>query len=180
MSAPEVEWVLGQLTSVVDSVGTDYDRENGDPVEVRRVDRDESRVYEGGQTVDMSTPIRDREGKLKQAAYVGATLADVNSEPIGTEYDHGREAVVGLRLEGLHHSTFGPVDPDGAAGVPWAELKRRARTALLTQRTWPGVGRADVTYTDLRLTNEAPQSAQYSDYYRWDVDVLFNGYEDLS
>ncbi|PSP80168.1 hypothetical protein BRC81_02970 [Halobacteriales archaeon QS_1_68_20] len=179
MSAPEVEWVLDQLGSVVDSVATDYTLQNGDSVELKRVDRDESRVYEGSQTLDMSTPIRDREGELQDAAYVGARLADVASDPVGTEYDHAREAVVGLRLEGLHHGKYGHVDPDGDEGVPWEELKQRVRNALLAQRTWPNAGRTDVSYTDLRLTNEAPQSAQYGDYYRWDVDVLFNGFEDI-
>lgn len=167
----EVDWVLSQFASVVTSVGKDYTLQNGDAVTLKRINRDESEILEGN--------IRDRKGELRQAAYVGATFADRAPTPIGTEYDHRVEAVVGVRIEGLHHSEFGHVDPDGTNGIPFDELVRRLRDALLAERTFPNVGSPDATYTDLQITNEAPQSSDYQDYYRHDFDVLFRGYEDL-
>jgi hypothetical protein len=161
MSAPEVDWVLSQLGSVVGSTTTP----------LKRVDRDESTILDGD--------VRTRAGELKDANFVGATLADVANTPIGTEYDHDREAVVGVRIEGMHYSEWGHVDPDGAGGISWEELVSRIRDALLAERTFPDAGAADVSYTDLRITNEAPQSDNYADYYRRDFDVVFNGYEDL-
>ncbi|MFC4549381.1 MULTISPECIES: hypothetical protein [Halorussus] len=164
MSAPEVEWVLTQLGSVVGSLTTP----------LKRVDRDESKILDGS--------IRSRTAELEKANYVGATLSDVTSQPIGTEYDHSREAVVGVRIEGLTHREFGYVDPNGSSGIPFDNdggLVSRVRDALLVERTYPNAGGANVTYTDLRITNEAPQSSNYADYYRTDFDVVFNGYEDL-
>jgi len=175
MSNPEVDWVLAQLASVVTDVGNNYTARNGDPVTVKRVDRDESDVLEDG--------VRDLENELQQGCYLGATLADVVSDPIGTEYDHAREAVVGLRVVGLHNSEWGHVDEDGTDGVPWRNgsdgLVDRVRTALLSERTWPDAGGANVSYTDLQFTNESPQSSNYQDFYRWDVDVVFDGFETL-
>jgi len=79
----------------------------------------------------------------------------------------------------LATSDVGHVDPDGAAGAPWSSLVATIRRALARKRTFPSVGRPDVDYLDLRFTNPAPRSADWGDYYRYDVDVLFRGYEDL-
>ena len=160
MSA-EVDWVLAQFGSVVGSI----------TVPLRRVDRDESKVLEGD--------IRTREGELKKANYVGATLAGRTPTPIGTEYDHAVETVVGVRVEGLHADEWGKIDPSGQEGIDFTELVGRCRNALLAERVFPNVTGADATYHTLRITNEAPQSANYRDYYRYDFDVVFRGYEDL-
>lgn len=165
MSSPEVDWTLSQFSSVVTSIDTDFG------ATVKRVDRDESNVLEDN--------LRQLSNELKEACYIGATLADVSNTPIGTEYDHDRQVVVGLRMVGLHSSEYGHVDPDGVEGVPWEELVARVRTSLLNQREWPNAGASNVTYTDLQLTNEAPGSSAYADYYRYDLDVVFNGFEDL-
>jgi hypothetical protein len=157
----EVDWVLSQLDSAVDAVGA--------PLE--RVNRDESQLLDGD--------IRSRTGELRESNFVGATLADVSNDPIGTEFDYDREAVVGIRIEGLHESEFGHVDPDGGDGVPWDTLVQAIRSALLSTRTFPDAGRDGVSYTDLRTANDAPQSDDYADYYRRDFDVLFLGYEEL-
>lgn len=164
MSAPEVDWVLSQLGSVVGSLTTP----------LRRVDRDESRILDGD--------IRKRTAELEKANYVGASLADVSSTPIGTEFDHDREAVVGVRIEGLHHSQWGHVDPSGSDGIPFGDdggLVDRIREALLAERTYPSAGGSGVTYTHLEIANEAPQSSDYEDYYFHSLDVVFHGYEDL-
>jgi len=162
MSA-EVDWVLDQLQSVVDTSAAP----------LKRVNRDESRILEGD--------IKSRKGELKTANFVGATLADVANQPIGTEYDHDREAVVGVRIEGMsgRDGEWGHIDPDGNEGVPFATLVQDIRSALLSTRTFPDAGRDNVSYTDLQITNEAPQSSNYSDYYRHDFDVVFNGFEEL-
>jgi hypothetical protein len=164
VSSPEVDWTLTQLGSVVGSLTTP----------LKRVDRDESHVLDGD--------IRSRKEDLQKANYVGSTLADVSSVPVGTEYDHRREAVVGVRIEGLHHSEWGHVDPAGSNGIPFDNdggLVDKIRDALLAERTYPAAGGQGVTYTDLRITNESPQSSTYGDYYRHDFDVLFTGYETL-
>ncbi|MEA5387123.1 hypothetical protein VB779_08680 [Haloarculaceae archaeon H-GB11] len=157
----EVEWVLDELSSVVAAVS--------EPLV--RVNRDTSELLEDSA--------RSMTGDLTDANFVGATLADVSSTPIGTEYDHRREAVVGVRIEGLHHSEWGHIDPDGVEGIAFDSLVNQIRDALLAQRTFPDAGGTDVSYTDLRIENEAPQSANYSDYFRHDLDVRFVGYENL-
>ena len=165
MSAPEVEWTLAQLGSVVGSLTTP----------LKRVDRDESRILEGD--------IRKRTAELEKANYVGAALADRTPTPIGTEYDHALETVVGVRIEGLHHSEWGHVDSDGVEGIPFGDdggLVDRIRDAILAKRRYPDAGRTNVTYTNLTVTNEASQSSNYADYYRYDFDVVFDGFEDLS
>lgn len=164
MSSPEVTWTLTQLGSVVGAITTP----------LKRIDRDNSEFFEGG--------IRNRTAELRKANYVGASLADVSSTPIGTEYDHDREAVVGVRIEGLHHSEYGYVDPSGSDGIAFSSdggLVDRIRDALLVERQYPAAGGADVTYTDLQIANEAPQSSDYSDYFRHDFDILLSGYETL-
>lgn len=164
MSSPEVDWTLAQLGSVVGSL----------TVPLRRVDRDESELLEGD--------ISKRTADLTDANYVGASLADVSNEPVGTEYDHDREVVVGVRIEGLTHREYGYVDPSGSAGVPFdadGGLVDRIRDAILVERHYPAAGKSGVTYTDLQITNEAPQSSDYQDYYRYDFDLVLNGYEDL-
>lgn len=171
MSSPEVDWVLDQWTSVVTWAANNYTLSNGDPVQLERVDRDDSQLLEGG--------IRSRTGELQEAVYAGATLADVANSPIGTEFDFDREAVVGVRIEGLHHSEFGHVDPDGANGVPWSDLVAQLRDAILSERVRPGGEPSGVEYHHLTIANEAPQSSNWADYYRHDFDVVFQGYEEL-
>ena len=161
----EVDWVLTQFGSVVGSL----------TAPLKRVDRDESEILEGN--------IRKRKGDLKDANFVGATFADRVPTPIGTEYDHAVEAVVGVRIEGLHHSEWGHVDPDGVEGIPFGDdggLVDRIRDAILVERRYPDAGGTNVTYTNLTVTNEASQSSNYADYYRYDFDVVFDGFEDLS
>lgn len=171
MTAPEVQWVLDRIDEYygygVLPYGTDA---YGDPPPLQRVDRDNS------QDLD---DVRSVTEPLKDGNIVAATLANYDTSPIGTEYDHRVNAVVGLRIVGLHYSEWGHVDPAGEDGAPWAGLVQAVRRALLEKRTYPDVGRTDVTYTDLQLTNPSPLSHQYGDHYRYDVDVEFRGYEDL-
>jgi hypothetical protein len=183
MSSPEVDYVLDRLASVVSDVEANFSLASGDPVQVKRVDRDDGQLYDSDQSVNLSSPIRTRSAELRSAVLVGASLVDVSSQPIGTEYDHRREAVVSVRCEGLHVDEYGHVDPGGTDGVPFngvaGSFVQRVRDALLNDRTFPNAGRPDVEYTDLRFSDESPQSGRYADYFRWDGDVLLRGYEDL-
>jgi hypothetical protein len=170
MSA-EVDWVLDQLASVVDAQPADHP--------LKRVDRDDSQVYDGSDSVDMTTPLHKRTEALKKANFVGARLADRAPEPIGTEFNHSLETVVGLRVEGLHHREWGHVDPAGSDGVVFPSLVRDIRRTLLGAREFPDPGLSNTSYHTLVVTNEDPQSAEYGDFYRWEADVVFRGYEDL-
>ena len=166
MSNPAVEFVLEQLQSVVDAQPSGYP--------LKRVNRDESRILEGD--------IRDRTGELQEANFVGAAHVDHEASPIGTEYNLDVEDVVGVRIEGLHHTEWGHIDPDGTDGVAFdgdPGLVQDIKTALYDVRTFPDAGRSSVEFTDLRLVNHAPQSHLWSDYFRYDCDVVFRGVEEL-
>ena len=188
MTAPEVEWVLQTLQDNVFGYGEatygtvysdEYTLENGDPVALKFVDRDDAQVYGGDEPVEMSEPLPEREGELQSGAYLGASLANGSETPIGTEFDLDIEHVVGLRLEGLHESKYGHIDPSGANGIPFHELKQRVRSALYDQRKWPDAGDPNVSFTHLQLANEATASSDWRDYFRYDVDVVFDGFETL-
>ena len=170
----EVEWLLDQFESVVDA--------QPDAHPLYRVDRDQPLVYETGESLDMQTPLRERTGELKQANYVGVSHADTSSNPIGTEFDNEVERIVSVRVEGLHHSEWGHVDPDGEDGVVFDDdtgLVADLQTALQTEREWPDVSRSDTTYTHLLLQSYGARSVEYADYYRYDFEVLFDGFEEL-
>lgn len=166
MSAEEVDFVLAAIAD--NWPGPEADLSD---VPLERIDRDESTILEGS--------VRTHEADLQQSNYVGATLASRAASPIGTEYDHDLETVVGIRIEGLHHSQFGHVDPDGAEGVAWTALVHNIRDAILTERREPDAGRSGVSYTDLLVQDWSPDSASHGDYYREDFDVVFRGFEEL-
>jgi hypothetical protein len=160
MSAP-VDFTLNQLSALTDQLTT--------PLEL--VDRDNSRLFDSG--------IRERRGELQEANYVGATLASREPTPIGTEYDHQLDTVVGVRIEGLHHDEFGYVDPDENNGIPFDDLVDDVRRQLLAARRFPDAGRANVSFTDLTITNESPAMSDWADYFRYDLDVIYSGFETL-
>ena len=169
MSSPLVEWTLAQFQSVVDA----------QPAEspLKRIDRDDSKLLEGD--------IRKRQAELRKANYVGVQYVDHEEEAEGPEYNLRVEDVVGVRIEGLtaEGGEWGHIDPDGVDGVPFDGddgLVQQLKSALYDARTFPDAGRTGVDYTHLELTNHAPQSHLWSDYYRYDFDVVFaEGYEDL-
>jgi len=182
---PSVEWVLDQCASVVADVESAYtlDVPNGTPaVDVRRVDRDTSRIWDGDGTLDMSGSVKQRTAELTKGVYIGARHADTSEEPIGTEYDLDKEVVVGVRLEGLSaNGEAGHVDPDGSAGVPWSGpdgLVRRVKTAIYAGREYPDAD-PDVGFTHLSLANETSQSHLHADYFRTSFDVVFDGFQTL-
>lgn len=186
MTAPEVEWTLERLATVATNVANNYtlsSERGGDDVELKRVDRDAAQVYDSDETIDMADPLPERKGALESGAYVGARTAAGSEDPVGTEYDLDVERVVGLRIEGMRAGKHGHVDPTGADGVPWRNgtdgLVDRVRSALYDQRAWPDAGGSNVAFTHLELANPSDVSANWRDYYRWDVDVVFHGFETL-
>jgi len=167
---PQVEWVLEQLASVADAQPADHP--------LHRVDRDNSEVYETGATIDMATPIRTRTQALKQANFVGATLASRERSPIGTEYDYDVSDVVRVRVEGLHYTEKGHIDSDGSGGVAFWTLVEDTQDAIDTNATFPSVPGYSGSYTHLLVTNDDPQLSGLAGFYAYSYDVELNGYED--
>jgi hypothetical protein len=160
----EVDWVLDQFGSVVGST----------TVPLQRIDRDDSRILE--------QDVRSLDAELTDANYVGVRHEDTTTSPIGTEYDLEREAVVSVRVTGLHASKYGWIDPDGDDGIPFGGadgLVQQLQDALWSERQFPDAGIQRVDYTHLELQNEANTSRQYGDFYRADWDVVFQGFEEL-
>jgi hypothetical protein len=182
MTAKPVEWVLDELGAVVDAVEANYTLANGDPVQLRRVDRDNSLLYDGGGTFDMSASMSEKHGDFKRANFVGATYADRSAEYIGTNPDLDTEEVVGVRIEGFSGG-FGHVDPLGNDGIPFNgtddALVQRIKDTLYDALKFPDAGRTPVSFTHLLITNEAPQSALWKSYHRYDMDISFSGFEEL-
>jgi len=174
MTAAPVEWVLDELGAVVNVQPADHP--------LRRVDRDNALLYDGGGTFDMSAAMREKTGKLKQANFVGATYASRSDEYIGTKPDLDLGETVGIRIEG-YSGSYGNVDPLGQDGVVFSgtdgSLVQQIIDTLYAGLKFPDAGRTPVAFTHLSLTNHAPQSDDWQDYHRYDVDVTFDGFEQL-
>ena len=167
----EVEWALEALDTVVSMQPSDHP--------LRRVDRDRARVYESGQSFDMTTPMRDRVEELKSANFVGVASETRDNEPLGTEYFHSTDAVLSMRLEGLIYGEFGHIDPAGTDGVVFDDLYDTVRAALLDHRTYPQDSAFRDAKLDLRVQNEDFQLKDYADFFRADFDLVFRGRESL-
>lgn len=167
----ELDWVLEQFASVATDVANQYTLESGDPVQLERVNRDESRILE--------QDVQSIRGDLEKAAFVGATHVDTVEEPMGSQYDLQREVVVGVRVTGLtSQGSYGHIDPDGQDGIPFTGdggLVQRCKDAVLAERKFPAAAPSDAAYTYLEFQNEANTSQQWADFYRWDADVVFHG-----
>jgi hypothetical protein len=174
MTAPEVQHTL-------DAIQSNYGTPLAD-IPLERVDRDNSDLLD-------DTPVHKRAADLKAMNYVGASLVDRATDVVGTEYDHRVETVVGVRVEGMHASEWGGIDPNAGTAdavdnidhpvVQWDALVETIRRAVLTERAWPSVGRANVGYKDLKIANETDASSDWADYYRYDFDAIYSGFETL-
>jgi len=174
------------VAEVFDLIQTNWGPGSFTDIPLERVDRDTSTLLDGN--------IRSRTQDLQQSNYVGASFADAERTPIGTSYDHKIEAVVGVRIEGLHVDYDGLINPEasmppGNVGgpVPWFEdttasevgLVKAIRDAITDGRTFPSTGQQDIAYLDILIRNENPTSADLGDYFRHDFDAVFRGFEDL-
>jgi len=174
MTATEVQYVLDELGAVVDAQPADHP--------LKRVDRDNSLVYDDGGAFDMTQAMDNLENDLQKANYVGARFADRESTYIGTNPNLDTESVVGIRIIG-YSGRYGHVDPLGNDGVVFqgidGALVEQCMDALRDGLQFPDAGRTDVAFTHLTITNESPVMAAWQDFYRYDFDVVFDGFEDL-
>lgn len=164
MTAPEVQVIL-------DAIDDHYGTLLAD-VPLERIDRDNA------DNIDTDTHGISEE--LTRTNIVSATLATADPTPIGTEFDHRIQAIVGVRIEGAHRSEFGHIDPEGIDGEPWDDLREGVRRAIMTEREYPDVpDRSDTNYTWIQELNSNDSSSEYANYYRFDADYAFHGYETL-
>lgn len=167
MLHPEVDFVLDCLSEVVDT----------SVAPLRRVDRDESVLYDGdGGVPDMRTPIKKRKGDLKKANYVAATFnGNADRTPLGVDGGDVVQPTVSVRIEGYTSRGYGWIDPENVDGVPWDTLVENVKQAIRDQQYDPDVEDYDVDAVRLYLENESDSSHLWSDYYLATFDVRFVG-----
>lgn len=184
MTVPEVQFVLDAIKEYAAEYAAQYGSvpygAGLSDVPLERVDRDNSEVLEG--------PLHQHSDSLEGMNKVGATLVDRSTSPVGTAYNHAIETVVGVRVEGAHVQEYGAIDPQNGTAdetareyptISWDVLTAAIRRAVLTERQFPQVQRDNTGYKDLFVANETDSSDNYADYYRYDFDVVFSGFEDL-
>lgn len=180
MTSPEVEFVLGAIKQ---NIGPALET-----VPLERIDRTNSlNLDKAGKVPAMSRPPHRRSEQLEAMNYVGAADVETSRTFAGPDPNYEIDRVVGLRLEGLHVSAGGAIDPFAgtadAETVPWpttqwTDLKDAITSALTSEIKFPDAGRTGTGYKDLTLVNEADTSRNYGDAYRLDVDVQFMGFEE--
>lgn len=174
MTHPAIDFVLSAIKD-------NWSAGSYSNIPLERVDRDNSDQLDGN--------VRSHTADLQADNYVGCSYAGRSQTPIGTEYDHELAVTVNVRIEGLHHTEHGKVDPTASLPpatandpVPFSgsnSLVGEIRAAILGDKAYPDTGVADIDYTNLVIDNETPLGFEYGDYYRHDFDVLFEGYETL-
>ena len=174
MTATVVEWVLDELGAVVDA--------QPDAHPLTRVDRDNALLYDGGGAFDMSASIRKRTDGFKKANYVGASYGAPDTSYIGTEPNLDLQEVVQLRIEG-YSGSYGHVDPTGQDGVVFHgtdnALVQQIKDTLRDALKFPDAGRTDVAFTHLEIANDTPALTDWEEHFRYDLDILFDGFETL-
>jgi hypothetical protein len=174
MTATPVNWVLDELGAVVDAQPDDHP--------LKRVDRDNALLYDGSGDFDMSGSVRSRTGELQTANFVGASYADRSESYVGTAPNLDLDEVVSLRIEGLHHSEWGHVDPAGDEGVVFhgtdTSLVQQVTDTLLDALAYPDAGRTSVAFTHLSIEH-FPDVSAYADHYDYRLDITFDGFEAL-
>ena len=172
MTSPEVQWVLDTLQPIVEDTaltwGSTSETVDG-TVPVRRVNRDESTIY------DLEA-VRSRKADLQASNLIGVSLQERPSQPAGTD-EHRAEAIVGVRVEGLHYSKFGHIDPEGVDGVAFETLTTAVRQTLSDAGQYPDVDRGNTGYQTALVENDTDRSSNYRDFYDYRLDVRFRGFE---
>ena len=167
----EVAYLLDDvLQSVVDAQPADHP--------LRRVDRDNSTVYETDATIDMQQPVSKRKEDLQRANYVGVASQSGTPTPAGPGQRYELQSVASVRLEGLTADEFGHIHGTVRNAVPFEALFREVFAAIQAEMSYPDVGRPGVTYRDLTVTNVDDAQSEYADFYRAEFDVQFRGYTD--
>jgi hypothetical protein len=111
-----------------------------------------------------------------------ASTPERQTEAIGTEYDHRVEDAVSVRIEAAHQDAADFPGDSIAAGVSdsvaFQAIVDEAKRTILTERTsFPSANGVD--YHTVLLEGEQNLAAEQKDYYRYDFDVVFRGYETL-
>jgi hypothetical protein len=143
---------------------------------------------DGDTSEDIADNLRTRTSELQDANYVEAQHTDRTDRPVGSEYDLHLDdpgLVVSVSVTGLHRTKHGCVDPDASlppatAGdpVPFYDLRKEIVRTIHAEKGFPDTS-SSIDYTDLQVINRAPLSYEYGDYYRYDFDVAFGGFEQL-
>jgi len=94
---------------------------------------------------------------------------------IGTEYDHRVEDGVNVRVEGAHIDEHGTI----AGSQEWQTVVAEAKRVTIGEEraSFPTVNGVD--YHTVLLGDENNRSPNYKDYYRYDFDIVFRGYDEL-
>jgi len=171
MTHPAVDFVL-------EKIKTQWPAGSFSDVPLQRID--------GDNNDNLSKAVYDATDELREANLVDAKYTDRQDSPIGTEYDLQVDGLtVACTVAGLHTRRKGHIDPDGAfpptnAGdaVPFYDLRRATIDALEAERGFPDTG-SNINYTDLIVTNRTPLSYEYGDFYQYEFDVVFGGFEQL-
>jgi hypothetical protein len=179
MTSPEVEFVLDTIKQNIGPALAD--------IPLERIDRTNSLNLDGGDALSMSRAPHRRSESLEAMTYVGAADVETSRTFVDPDPNYEVDRVVGVRLEGLHVSAGGAIDPYAGTAdsetVPWpttqwTDLKDAITSALTSEIKFPDAGRTGTGYKDLTLVNEADTSRNYGDAYRLDVDVQFMGFEE--
>jgi hypothetical protein len=167
----EVAFILEDvLGSVVD--------EQPDAHPLRRVDRDNSTVYETDADIDMQQPIQTRKERLQQANFVGVASESGTPTPAGPGTRYELQTVVSIRLEGLSAAKRGHIDCPSVDAVPFETLFNDVFDAVGGEMSYPDVGRPGTTYRDLIITNVDDAQSEHADFHRAEFDVQLRGYTD--
>ena len=168
---PEVDWLLDVLSTVASDQPADHP--------LYRVDRNTAQVYETGDSVDMSAPLKQRKSELQRANFVGIRRVSQANAAMGTEFDARTDQVFSLRLEGLHWLEGGHIDPEDENGVDFEALLGDIKDAIWDDRHHPDIAASDIAHYDLMVMNEDDQSADYRDFFRYEFDIVFRGKQAL-
>lgn len=172
MTHAATEWLLDELAPVVDAQPDAHD--------LLRIDRNNALLYDGSGTFDMNQAMSEKVENLRRGNYVGVRSVSRDGDPIGTEFDLDVDVVCSVRVEGMSHLERGHIDPTGQNAVSFAELYNAVRDRIWGLREWPDAGRSSaVNYTHLLVGNEANSSSEWADFYRYEFDVAFDGFEEL-
>lgn len=131
------------------------------------IDGDEMRLYSGGRARD--TDVVNTNIVTADSGPTGTNTA------IGTGYKHKVRYGVGISIEGYHQDGGGQIaDKDD-----FDSLKDEVRRTILVERSFPS-NLSDITHLTIEQENDlSPESPVDANYFRYEFDVWFEGYEDL-
>lgn len=190
--APEVDFVLSVMGNDLVGYGNggfgDYGYGHDDIADIplERIDRDNA------DNIDNPSGWVHTHSESPQAMnYVGAATGPWTDRPISSDYDVESTRIVSLKLEGMHVSEFGAIDPNAGTAdavsvshptTDWSTLKDNVRVALYQDdnRKTPGVqDRPNVGFKDLFIDQWDDQSRNYADGYVLFAEIRFVGFEEL-